>query len=105
MATTAGRRGGGKRQDPDAARGYRAGGGHRPQSWSRLLAAAAWENGEPWFYSKRREVERYFGQLSAFGGGLARLPAWLRTLERVHRWVAAKITIYHARLIHRGLAT
>lgn len=81
-----------------------AGGGHRPQSWSRLLAAAAWENGEPWFYSKRREVERYFGQLSAFGGGLAPLPAWVRTLERVRRWVAAKITIYHARLTTRGLA-
>jgi len=80
------------------------GGGHRPQSWARLLAAAAWENGEPWFYSKRREVERYFGQLSAFGGGLAPLPAWVRTLERVRRWVTAKITIYHARLINRGLA-
>lgn len=75
-----------------------AGRGQRPQSWSRLLAAKIWQAGEPAFYAKRREVERYFGQLSAFGGGLAPLPAWVRTLERVRRWVAAKITIYHARL-------
>lgn len=81
-----------------------AGGGHRPQSWSRLLAAEIWQAGEPAFYSKRREVERYFGQLSAYGGGLAPLPAWVRTLERVRRWIKAKITIYHARLAIRKLA-
>lgn len=81
-----------------------AGGGHRPQSWARLLAAEIWKAGEPLFYSKRREVERYFGQLSAFGGGLAPLPAWVRTLVRVRRWVTAKITIYHARLEQQGLA-
>lgn len=81
-----------------------AGGGHRPQSWARLLAARVWESGEPPFYSKRRHVERYFGQTSAFGGGLAPLPAWVRRLERVRRWVMAKITIYHARLLQKQLA-
>lgn len=81
-----------------------AGGGHRPQSWSRLRAAEIWQAGEPEFFGKRREVERYFGQLSAFGGGLAPLPAWVRTLERVRRWIHAKITIYHTRLAQKKLA-
>lgn len=60
--------------------------------WSRLLAAEIWKNGEPQFYSKRREVERYFGQLSPFAGALAPPPAWVRNLERVRRWVAPRIT-------------
>jgi hypothetical protein len=30
--------------------------------------------------------------------------AWVRTLERVRRWVSAKTTIYHARLEQQALA-
>ena len=49
----------------------------------------------------RDEVERIFGALTSFGGGLAPLPAWVRRLMRVRRWVTAKIIIYHARLFSR----
>ncbi len=52
----------------------------------------------------RNEVERIFGALTCFGGGLAPLPAWVRRLPRVRRWVTAKIIIYHARLFLRKVA-
>jgi hypothetical protein len=50
---------------------------------------------------QRDAIERHFGNLTSFGGGLGPLPAWVRTLPRVRRWVDAKIAIYHARLIAR----
>lgn len=46
----------------------------------------------------RDEIERIFAALTSFGGGLSPLPAWVRRLDRVTRWVTAKIAIYHARL-------
>lgn len=47
---------------------------------------------------RRDQVERIFSALSCFGGGLTCLPSWVRRLDRVTRWVSAKIDIYHARL-------
>ena len=79
-----------------------AGGGHRPQSPARLLAARMWENGGGALYKERTAIERYFSQQSSFGGGLAPLPSWVRGLERVERWVDTKLMIYHARLISRS---
>ncbi len=81
-----------------------AGGGHRPQSETRLLAKRIWDHGGETLYARRNAIERHFGQLSSFGGGLAPLPAWVRTLERVRRWMTAKIMIYHARLAIRKSA-
>ena len=46
----------------------------------------------------RNTVERGFSTLTCHGGGLAALPAWVRTIGRVRRWVGAKIILYHARL-------
>ena len=46
----------------------------------------------------RDDIERTFGILTCTGGGLGPLPAWVRTLARVRRWVGAKIALYHARL-------
>jgi hypothetical protein len=74
------------------------GGGHRPQSAARLLAARMWANGAEDLYRERLGIERIFSQQSSFGGGLAPLPAWVRRLSRVRRWVAAKLILYHARL-------
>lgn len=81
-----------------------AGGGHRPQSETRLLAKRIWDQGGETLYARRNAIERHFGQLSSFGGGWAPLPAWVRTLERVRRWITAKIMIYHARLAIRKSA-
>ena len=41
----------------------------------------------------REEIERQFGQLTSWGGGLTHLPPWIRTHRRVHRWVQAKLTL------------
>lgn len=49
-------------------------------------------------YCRRGTVERTFGRLTSFAGGLGPLPPWVRRLKRVERWVGAKICIYHARL-------
>jgi hypothetical protein len=49
----------------------------------------------------RYQIERIFSALTCFGGGLSPLPGWVRRLERVRRWVAAKIVFYHARLLVR----
>jgi hypothetical protein len=47
----------------------------------------------------RYVIERIFSALTCFGGGLSPLPSWVRKLERVTRWVSAKIIFYHVRLL------
>lgn len=80
------------------------GGGHRPQSPARLLAARLSKNHAAFFTRERLEIERIFSRQSSFGGGLAPLPAWVRRWERVNRWVTAKLILYHARLVLRKKA-
>jgi hypothetical protein len=45
----------------------------------------------------RRQIERDFGNLTSFGGGLTCLPAWVRRFPRVRNWVHAKLLINAAR--------
>jgi hypothetical protein len=52
-------------------------------------------------YALRGGIERVFSALSSYGGGLGPLPAWVRRLPRVTRWVTAKIALYNARGIVR----
>lgn len=80
------------------------GGGHRPQSRSRMLAAWMWAHGGAELYKERTAIERIFSQQSTYGGGLAPLPAWVRSLARVRRWVRVKLMFYHARLRIRKAA-
>lgn len=42
----------------------------------------------------RATVERYFGWLTAMGGG--HLPPWVRGLRRVRLWIIAKMALLHA---------
>jgi hypothetical protein len=74
------------------------GGGHRPQSSARLAAARAWAGGAESLYGQRLTIERTFAHSSSYGGGLGPLPAWVRTLPRVRRWIGAKLILYHVRL-------
>lgn len=47
----------------------------------------------------RIQIESVFGVLSCTAGGLASaLPSWVRTLDRVTRWVGGKIIFYNARV-------
>jgi len=43
----------------------------------------------------RTSIERMFGNLVSFPGGLKPLPHWVRTLFRVEMWVRAKMILYH----------
>jgi hypothetical protein len=52
---------------------------------------------------QRQEVERYFGQLTSFGGGLGPLPAWVRKHRRVRRWVQAKLIVNAVRMQLRSM--
>lgn len=82
-------------------RGPRAGLGHRRHSVHRLRCRDLLENTESDFgrelHRKRGHIERYFGTMSSTPGGLIGLPAWVRGMNRVHNWVAAKIIIVEAK--------
>lgn len=81
-----------------------AGQGHRRQSHHRLAAARAWDGIAGYVYRQRLSIERFFGHQASLGGGLGPLPAWVRTLERVRRWVGVKLIIYNARIDLRRAA-
>jgi hypothetical protein len=71
--------------------------GHRKQTPGRLRSKEILENPNPEFgtalLAQRDDIERYFGNLSNWGGGLSHLPPWVRGYRRVHRWVQAKLII------------
>lgn len=79
--------------------------GHRRQSAGRLRSIELTENPFPAFADQllrdRSEIERQFGQLSSWGGGLACLPAWVRTHRRVHAWVQAKLVLTAVKRLNR----
>lgn len=70
--------------------------GHRRHSPHRIRSAELLER--PFGQSllmARRTIERMFGNLVSFGGGLKPLPHWVRTLFRVEMWVRGKMILYH----------
>ncbi len=46
----------------------------------------------------RYGIDRFFGHLGNFGGGLSPLPHWVRRLHRVRLWVQGKIILHAVRL-------
>lgn len=70
--------------------------GHRRQSKYRLrsLELQQREFGQG-LVASRRTIERMFGNLTTFNGGLGPLPFWVRTLFRVENWVRAKMIFFH----------
>jgi Transposase DDE domain len=60
--------------------------------WPVLLGTAASPFARK-LYSMRPQIERDYGNLCGFGGGLQPLPSWVRTPHRVALWVAAKLVI------------
>jgi hypothetical protein len=72
--------------------------GHRRHAAGRLRALELLQSDAGRRLFKRRtHIERQFGQLTNFGGGLAPLPNWVRRLVRVRLWVQAKLIIHVAR--------
>jgi len=77
----------------------------RHSSPARLRAVRAWTHGvAKYVHRDRTNIERVFAQQSSYGGGLGPLPAWVRSLPRVRRWIGAKLILHHARLIQRSTA-
>jgi hypothetical protein len=68
--------------------------GHRRQSPCRLRSIEILKTrfGKQLFRF-RRQIERDFGGLTCFGGGLSPLPAWVRRFPRVRNWVQAKLLV------------
>jgi hypothetical protein len=94
--------------DAAGARGYQLvaaqhdhnpGTGHHDQSPYRLwcIALLRGEFGRGLF-ALRGQIERSFGNATAFGGGLGPLPAWIRRGHRVRLWVWANLAINAARI-------
>lgn len=77
--------------------GFGRGHGHRRQSAGRLRSIELLDRPRssfgPQLHEQRDQIERYYGRLSNWGGGLSGLPAWVRTHRRVHRWVQAKLIL------------
>jgi hypothetical protein len=77
--------------------GPKKGTGHRQQTVGRLRSIALTENPYPAFGKRllkdRTTIERKYGNLTNWGGGLSGLPAWVRTHRRVRRWVQAKLVL------------
>jgi hypothetical protein len=70
--------------------------GHRRHSKHRIRAMELLD--KPFGQSlleSRKGIERMFGNLTCFNGGLKPLPHWVRTLFRVRMWVQAKMILYH----------
>ncbi len=76
--------------------------GHRPHSVHRLRSIQMLEGPGRFgreLYRLRGEIEREYGHLTGFGGGLQPLPSWVRGPRRVALWVAAKFVINAARIM------
>lgn len=71
--------------------------GRHKRSAGRLHSVQLLENPFPAFAAglleQRVEIERRFVQLVNWAGGLACLPAWVRSHRRVQRWVQAKLVL------------
>lgn len=72
--------------------------GHRKQSPYRLKGLQLLKTARGKYLLHARDAtERLYGELTAPGGGLGPLPAWVRGLKRVRRWVQGKIIMFHVR--------
>lgn len=78
--------------------------GHRRQGRGRLRSIELLEVSRTGFgnglMKHRNDMERWFGNLVSYGGGLTCLPPWVRTYHRVHRWVSAKLVLASLKHAH-----
>ena len=65
---------------------------HEKTGWARQL------------FKRRPDIERFFGALSSASYGLTYLPPWIRRIDRVRRWVQAKLIVYQIAQIRRKTA-
>src|SRR5262245_13115668 len=85
-----------KRGGPDKGLGHRKQTPGRKRSLERVYHPTS--DFGPGLLRDRAAIERYFGNLTSFGGGLTHLPPWVRTHRRVKRWVQAKLVVNRLRM-------
>ena len=85
------------REDPNKGLGH----GYQSPFRLRCIAPMRSQFGKGVF-NLRWTIERTYGSLTSFGGGLSPLPAWVRHLKRVWLWVTAKLLINAMRIINLG---
>jgi len=83
-----------------------AGLGHHYQSPYRLRCIELMKSpfGRDLFHL-RGGIERDYGALTSFGGGLSPPPAWVRHQDRVWMWTAAKLVINAGRIVRNKQLT
>lgn len=86
------------RQHPGSGLGHHYQSPHRVRALERLETPFQMNRFGTQLFSKRRQIERAFGNLATFGGGLSNLPAWVRRPWRVRLWVHAKLLLNAARI-------
>ena len=88
------------REDPEAGLGH-----HDPSPYRlRCLELMGARFGQE-ISRLRRDIERDYGVMTSFGGGLAPLPAWVRHQDRVGMWTAAKLVINAVRIVRNKRLT
>ena len=86
------------RAKPGTGLGHRYQSKHRKRAIQLLEGPAQGSEFGRTLYQQRRQIERDFGNLTSFGGGLGPLPAWVRRPWRVRRWVYGKLLINACRI-------
>ena len=88
-----------RRYGPGKGTGHRRQAAGRRRSMALLVGpSAAFGRG---LLAQRSSIERRFGNLTNWGGGLTHLPPWVRTYRRVHRWVQAKLVLQALKVQHQ----
>jgi hypothetical protein len=86
------------RQHPNCGLGHHHQSEHRLRSIQTLEVPAAVNTFGKDLYAQRKQIERDFGNLSGYGGGLITLPPWIRRPWRVRTWVFAKLILNACRI-------
>jgi IS5 family transposase len=86
------------RRKPGTGLGHRRHSEHRLRSMEMLEPPGNINDYGLRLYQQRGQIERDFGNLVSFGGGLQGLPAWVRRIWRVRAWVYGKLLINAVRI-------
>jgi IS5 family transposase len=88
----------GPRRRPGTGLGHRRHSPHRLRALEMLESPAGVNDFGLRLYQQRGQIERDFGNLVSFGGGLQGLPAWVRRIWRVRAWIYGKLLINAVRI-------
>lgn len=89
------------RKEPGAGLGHRGHSPHRLRSIELLEGPAELNGFGRSLYAQRGQIERDFGQMGSFGGGLQPLPNFVRRPRRVVLWAIGKLIINGLRICQK----